>query len=212
MNKLPQLPPVNENNYKHTRRHFYGSVLIVFMIGAGIVFSVKSLGDRYQVYDQAYKDVNDSVQKNIYLKVKITALNKDFEDNCKNEKDFDLDSPIREAKIRFCVGKLRDVYHSLLDSTAKSDDVLLNVGYSMEDWLDYMALRNIARDSIYNYLVSKAAIKNNKFDPTFYLRSNDRDTLKYKKYVLDQLNIAEDQLKKVDPRDVNIPIILKSKP
>jgi len=212
MNQLPELPPVNENNYKHTRRHFYGSVLIVFMIGAGIVFSVKAIGDRYAQYDEAYKTVNDSVQKNIDLKVKIIALDKDFEDNCKNEKDFDLDNPIREAKIRFCVGKLRDVYFALLNSTAKSDDVLLNVGYSMEDWLDYMALRNIARDETYNYLVSKAAIKNNKFDPTFYLRSNDHDTLKYKKYVLDQLNIAENQLKKVDPRDVNIPIILKPKP
>ena len=212
MNELPELPPVNENNYKHTRRHFYCSVIIVFMIGVGIVFSVKAIGQRYAQYDEAYKTVNDSVQKNIDLKVKITALDKDFENNCKNEKDFDLDSPIRETKIKYCVGKLRDVYYSILNSTAKSDDVLLNVGYSMEDWLDYMALRNIARDVTYNYLVSKAAIKNNKFDPTYYLRSNDHDTLKYKKYVLDQLNIAEDQLKKVDPRDVNIPIILKPKP
>jgi len=212
MNQLPELPPVNENNYKHTRRHFYGSILIVFMIGAGVVYSVKSLGDRYEVYDRAYKNVNESVQKNIDLKVKITTLNKDFEDNCKNEKDFDLDSPIRETKIKYCVGKLRDVYYSILNSTAKSDDVLLNVGYSMEDWLDYMALRNIARDVTYNYLVSKAAIKNNKFDPTYYLRSNDHNTLKYRKYLIDQLNIAEDQLKKVDPRDVNIPIILKPKP
>lgn len=212
MNKLPELPEVDERNYKHTRRHFYGSILIVFMIGAGIVYSVKSLGDRYEVYDQAYKSVNESVQKNIDLKIKITALNKDFEDNCKNEKDFDIDSPIRETKIKYCVGKLRDVYYSLLSSTAKSDDVLLNVGYSMEDWLDYVALRNIARDVTYNYLVSKAAIKNNKFDPTYYLRSNDRDTLKYRKYLIDQLNIAEDKLKKVDPKDVNIPIILKSKP
>ena len=212
MNELPQLPPVNENNYKHTRRHFYGSVIIVFMIGAGIVFSVKAIGQRYALYDQAYKTVNDSVQKNIDLKVKITALDKDFEDNCKNEKDFDLDSPIRDAKITFCVGKLRDVYSALLNSTAKSDDILLNLGYSMEDFLDYVILRNIARDETYNYLVSKAAIKNKKFDPTYYLRSNDPDTLKYKKYVIDQLNIAEDKLKGIDPRDVNIPIILKSKP
>ena len=212
MNELPELPPVNENNYKHTRRHFYGSVLIVFMIGAGIVFSVKAIGQRYSQYDEAYKAVNDSVQKNIDLKVKITALDKDFENNCKNETDFDLDNPIREGKIRFCVNKLRDVYFALLNSTAKSDDILLNVGYSMEDWLDYMALRNIAHDETYNYLVSKAAIKNNKFDPTYYLRSNDHDTLKYKKYVLDQLNIAEDKLKNIDPKDVNIPIILKPKP
>ena len=212
MNELPELPPVNENNYKHTRRHFYGSIIIVFMIGAGIVFSVKAIGQRYSQYDEAYKTVNDSVQKNIDLKVKITALDKDFENNCKNETDFDLDNPIREGKIRFCVNKLRDVYFALLNSTAKSDDILLNVGYSMEDWLDYMALRNIARDVTYNYLVSKAAIKNNKFDPTYYLRSKDPDTLKYKKYVLDQLNIAEDKLKNIDPRDVNIPIILKPKP
>ena len=211
MNKLPELPEVDERNYKHTRRHFYGSILIVFMIGAGIVYSVKSLGDRYEVYEQAYKSVTDSIQKNVDLKIKIIALDKDFEDNCKNEKDFDLDSPIRLTKIRFCVGKLRDVYYALLNSTAKSDDILLNIGYSMEDWLDYMALRNIARDDTYNYLVSKAAIKNNKFDPTYYLRSNDRDTLKYKKYLIDQLNIAQDKLNAIDTKDVNVPVILKSK-
>lgn len=209
--ETPKLPIIVVTKNKKSKIHFYISVLIIFAIASGLVYSIKGLVERYKQYDEAYKKVGDSVQQNVQLKAKVISLNNEFQKNCENEKDFDLDNPLRPSKIKLCVGELRDIYFVLLNNTSKSDEVLLNVGYAIEDRLDYLVLRNLARNKTFDYLVSKSAIKSKGFDPSPFFRENDPSGSKYGEYLKNQLSNAQKKLNAIDPTDVLIPIILEPK-
>lgn len=211
MSQLPELPDVAQRKSKKSKIHLYINVAIIFAICSGLAYSIKGLVERYNQYEESYQRLNDSIQLNVKLKAQIISLNNDFQNNCQNESDFNLGNPIRPTKIKYCVGKLRDIYYTLLNNTSKSDDALLNVAYAIEDRLDYLVLRKLAKNETYDYLISKSGIKNKSFDPTLYFRENDLTGLKYGEYLKNQLSDAQNKLNAIDPKDVVIPIILEPK-